>query len=94
MGILLAYGMFAPFASRLKGVVEEEAKFTEVIRAAHRAKRKIGLCGQAPSDHPSYAKFLVNAGIDSMSVTPDSFVKVKLAVAAAERQMRRRKGRK
>lgn len=33
LGILLAYGMFAPFASRLKGVVEEEANFTEVIRA-------------------------------------------------------------
>jgi pyruvate,water dikinase len=45
---------------------------------------EVGLCGQAPSDHPEFARFLVEAGIDSLSVTPDSFVGVKQAVAAAE----------
>jgi pyruvate,water dikinase len=48
------------------------------------AGAKIGLCGQAPSDHPEFARFLVECGIDSISVTPDSFVAVKQAVAAAE----------
>jgi|CXWL01.1.fsa_nt_gi pyruvate,water dikinase len=43
-----------------------------------------GLCGQAPSDRPEFAAFLVACGIDSISVTPDSFLVVKRAVAAAE----------
>jgi pyruvate,water dikinase len=42
------------------------------------------LCGQAPSDHPEFAEFLVECGIDSLSVSPDSFVEVKRRVAAAE----------
>jgi pyruvate,water dikinase len=55
-----------------------------VIRAAHKAGAKIGLCGQAPSDHPEFAEFLVACGIDSISVSPDSFIAVKRKVAAAE----------
>jgi pyruvate,water dikinase len=56
-----------------------------VIAAANKAGAKIGLCGQAPSDHPAFAAFLVESGIDSISVTPDSFVAVKKHVAAAEK---------
>jgi pyruvate,water dikinase len=59
---------------------------TSVIRAAHAAGRKIGLCGQAPSDHPEFARLLVEAGIDSISINPDSFIAVKEHVAAAERR--------
>jgi pyruvate,water dikinase len=55
-----------------------------VIREAHRAGAKVGLCGQAPSDHPEFAAFLVGCGIDSISVSPDSFIAVKRQVAAAE----------
>jgi pyruvate,water dikinase len=55
-----------------------------VIEGAHRKGAKVGLCGQAPSDHPEYARFLVDCGIDSISVTPDSFVAVKHHVAEAE----------
>jgi pyruvate,water dikinase len=55
-----------------------------VIEEAHRAGAKVGLCGQAPSDHPEFAEFLVACGIDSMSVSPDSFIAVKRHVAAAE----------
>jgi pyruvate,water dikinase len=55
-----------------------------VITEAHRSGAKIGLCGQAPSDHPEFAEFLVECGIDSVSVSPDSFVAVKRKVAAAE----------
>ncbi|PWB89083.1 phosphoenolpyruvate synthase [Methylocystis sp. MitZ-2018] len=55
-----------------------------VITEARKAGAKVGLCGQAPSDHPEFAEFLVACGIDSMSVTPDSFIAVKRHVAAAE----------
>ncbi len=55
-----------------------------VIRSAHKLNRKVGLCGQAPSDHPEFAEFLVHSMIDSISVSPDSFVRVKDHVAAAE----------
>jgi len=56
-----------------------------VIEAAHHSGAKVGLCGQAPSDHPEFAAFLVKCGIDSMSVSPDSFIAVKRQVAAAEK---------
>ena len=55
-----------------------------VIERAHAAGAKVGLCGQAPSNDPDYARLLVEAGIDSISVTPDSFLAVKRHVAAAE----------
>jgi len=45
---------------------------------------KVGICGQAPSDHPEFAKFLVRAGIDSISLNPDSVVPVLKRVAALE----------
>lgn len=58
---------------------------TTVIEGAHRHGRKVGLCGQGPSDDPRFARFLANAGIDSVSVTPDSFVNVKRNIHEAER---------
>ena len=62
-----------------------------VIREAHKAGAKVGLCGQAPSDHPEFSEFLVRCGIDSMSVSPDSFLAVKQHVAAAENDKARRR---
>jgi pyruvate,water dikinase len=50
-------------------------------RPRPQAGAKVGLCGQAPSNDPTFAKFLVEAGIDSISVTPDSFLAVKANVA-------------
>ncbi|TAL52866.1 phosphoenolpyruvate synthase [Pandoraea sp.] len=55
-----------------------------VITEAHKSGAHVGLCGQAPSDHPEFAEFLVECGIDSMSVSPDSFIAVKRRVARAE----------
>jgi pyruvate,water dikinase len=55
-----------------------------VIREAHKAGSKVGFCGQAPSNDPAFAQRLVGFGIDSISVTPDSFLKVKRNVAEAE----------
>jgi pyruvate,water dikinase len=46
-----------------------------VIRSAKEAGKKIGLCGQAPSDYPAFAQFLVENGIDSISFNPDALLK-------------------
>ena len=59
---------------------------SNVITEAKKAGAKIGLCGQAPSDHPEFAAFLVECGIDSISVSPDSFIAVKRQVAEAEKK--------
>lgn len=48
--------------------------------------RKIGICGQAPSDYPEFARFLVKQGIDSISLNPDSVLKTLLEIANAEQQ--------
>jgi pyruvate,water dikinase len=55
-----------------------------VIAKAHAAGRKVGFCGQAPSNDPAFARLLVEAGIDTISVSPDSFLAVKRHVAEAE----------
>jgi pyruvate, water dikinase len=64
-----------------------------VIHEAHGAGAKVGLCGQAPSDHPEFAQFLVQCGIDSISVSPDSFAAVKEHVARAEAALAQRRAR-
>jgi pyruvate,water dikinase len=56
-----------------------------LIRQAHAAGRKVGICGQAPSDYPDFAAFLVEAGIDSISLSPDAVVSTKMRVLEAER---------
>ena len=47
----------------------------KVVMSAHLKGAKIGLCGQAPSDYPELAKFLINLGIDSISFNPDALLK-------------------
>ncbi|KAK4233009.1 hypothetical protein C8A03DRAFT_19828 [Achaetomium macrosporum] len=66
---------------------EDEAvkwMITRVISVARKTGCKIGICGQASSDHPNFAKFLVEAGINSISVSPDSFLEVKQHVVDSE----------
>jgi pyruvate,water dikinase len=58
-----------------------------VIDTAKRRGRKIGICGQAPSDYPEFALYLVDCGIDSMSLIPDTAVKTKLLVCEREREL-------
>ncbi|MBI4780522.1 MAG: phosphoenolpyruvate synthase [Oscillatoriophycideae cyanobacterium NC_groundwater_1537_Pr4_S-0.65um_50_18] len=55
-----------------------------VIQKAKAKGRKVGICGQAPSDYPEFAKFLVEQGIDTISLNPDSVVKTLLAIAQTE----------
>ena len=63
-----------------------------LIKTAHKYKRKVGICGQAPSDYPEYVDFLVKLGIDTISVNPDVAVDTILRVARAEKKLK--KGRK
>jgi pyruvate,water dikinase len=60
-----------------------------VIRVAKEKKVKIGICGQAPSDYPEFAQFLVREGIDSISLNPDSLLKTSVAIAETEEQLRK-----
>ncbi|ROV58049.1 phosphoenolpyruvate synthase [Vibrio ponticus] len=63
----------------------------QVIRVAHQCGRKVGICGQAPSDHPDFAEFLVSCGIDSISLNPDSFAKGCQVVANAEQALAKKR---
>ncbi|UCE85649.1 MAG: phosphoenolpyruvate synthase, partial [Deltaproteobacteria bacterium] len=56
-----------------------------VIATAKRLGRKIGICGQAPSDYPEFAEFLVECGIDSVSLTPDTVLKTTLRILEKEK---------
>jgi pyruvate,water dikinase len=76
-------------SSRLSNLFDERddavlATIADVVQRAQAKGCKVGLCGQGPSDRVEFARDLVATGIDSMSVTPDSFVKVKQRVAALE----------
>jgi pyruvate,water dikinase len=69
---------------------ERQAAVLEMVRlaiqAAKRCGRRIGICGQAPSDYPEFARFLVEQGIDSISLNPDAVIATRLAVAALEQE--------
>ena len=55
----------------------------------HKPRRKVGICGQAPSDFPEFAEFLVECGIDSISLNPDSVIKTRLTIAETEKRLGR-----
>ncbi len=55
-----------------------------LIETAHNAGRPVGICGQAPSDYPDFAEFLIKQGIDSISLNPDSVIEVKKLAAKIE----------
>jgi pyruvate, water dikinase len=57
---------------------------TLAIEAAHRAGKKIGICGQAPSDYPEFAQFLVEKGISSISLNPDTVLQTTHIILEAE----------
>ena len=61
----------------------------DVIAKCNARKKYIGICGQAPSDYPDFAEFLVEAGIHSMSLNPDTVVKTTIAVAAKEAKLKK-----
>jgi pyruvate,water dikinase len=63
----------------------------DVIRRARACGRKVGICGQAPSDYPEFARFLVRCGIDSISLNPDTVIKTSQEIAALEQQLTERR---
>lgn len=69
------------FDERNEGVKE---MIRQIITKAKAKGRKVGICGQAPSDYPEFARFLVELGIDSISLNPDSVLKTLLDVAKTE----------
>jgi pyruvate,water dikinase len=62
-------------------------QISSVIAVAHQNDCKVGICGQAPSDYPEFAAFLVEAGIDSISLNPDSVVETKKMIAKTEEEV-------
>ncbi|MBD2208819.1 phosphoenolpyruvate synthase [Nostoc linckia FACHB-104] len=73
------------FDERIPGV---KRMVKMAIQAAKQYNRKIGICGQAPSDYPEFAQFLVEQGIDSISLNPDSVLKTMLEIAKVEENQR------
>jgi pyruvate,water dikinase len=74
------------FDERNEGVKE---MVRQVIARAKQKGRKVGICGQAPSDYPEFARFLVEQGIDSISLNPDSVLKTLLEIAKTEEAIAR-----
>jgi pyruvate,water dikinase len=78
-------GLLTSIADERDEAVKEMIRM--VIATAKRRNKKIGICGQGPSDFPEFATFLVELGIDSMSLIPDTAIKTRLAVAEKEKEM-------
>jgi pyruvate,water dikinase len=72
------------FDERNEAVLE---MISSVIQRVGKMGKKIGICGQAPSDYPEFAKFLVQQGIDSISLNPDAVLKTRLTVDEAEKAL-------
>jgi pyruvate,water dikinase len=62
-----------------------------LIEAARKGGRKVGICGQAPSDYPDFAAFLVERGIDSISLNADALVRTTLRVLEMEKTLARKR---
>jgi pyruvate,water dikinase len=77
--------MVAHLFDERNGAVERMVE--QAISAAHRAGKKIGICGQAPSDYPEFARFLVERGITSISLNPDTVIQTTLTIIEAETQL-------
>ena len=74
--------MVAHLFDERDGAVEKMIEMA--IAAAHRAGKKIGICGQAPSDYPEFARFLVEKGITSMSLNPDTVIQTTQLILEVE----------
>jgi len=77
--------MVAHLFDERNGAVEKMVAMA--IEAAHRAGKKIGICGQAPSDYPEFAQFLVERGITSISLNPDTVIQTTQIIAEAEARL-------
>jgi pyruvate,water dikinase len=79
-------------SAELSGLFDERDEavkrtIADLIETAHKVGSHVGICGQAPSDYPEYATWLVQLGIDSISLNPDSVVGALRRVALAEKSL-------
>jgi pyruvate, water dikinase len=84
--------MVAHLFDERDGAVEK--MISMAIDAAHRAGKKIGICGQAPSDYPEFARFLVEKGITSISLNPDTVMQTTGLILETEAELAREAGKK
>jgi pyruvate,water dikinase len=85
LGVDRDSGELAPLFDERDEAVKRMVR--DVIRRAHACGCKVGICGQAPSDHADFAAFLVEEHIDSISLNPDSFVATVKRVGEVEQRM-------
>ena len=85
LGVDRDSGDLAPLFDERNEAVKRAIR--EAIAKAHTSGIKIGICGQAPSNYPEFAAFLVEEGIDSISLNPDSFVATLRHVAEVEQRL-------
>jgi pyruvate,water dikinase len=64
----------------------------QLIRTAKKYRRKVGICGQGPSDFPDFAEFLVAEGIDSISLDPDTVIATTMAITKKEKELKKGRG--
>ena len=79
MGLDRDSGIVTHIANENNGAVKK--LIAEIIHKCKEKNKYIGICGQAPSDYPDFAAFLVNEGIESMSLNPDTVIKIIMALA-------------
>ncbi len=77
-------GLVAHLFDERSEAVKRLVKHVINVAHAHEPRRKIGICGQAPSDFPEFAEFLVECGIDSISLNSDAIISTRLHVAEVE----------
>src|SRR3989338_10783680 len=87
LGLDRASGIVSAVANENNPAVKK--MIIEIIKKCKEKGKYIGICGQAPSDYPDFARFLVENGIDSISLNPDTVVKTMLAIAEEERKMQK-----
>ncbi len=80
-------GIVAPIFDERNAAVKK--MIAQVIAVCRQRGRKIGICGQAPSDYPEFAQFLVEHGIDSISLNPDTVLKTTVAILEKEKPLAR-----
>jgi pyruvate,water dikinase len=91
----LAVGIDRDASELIRGVANEKDEsvkklISEVIKKCRAKKKYIGICGQAPSDYPDFAEFLVEEGIESMSLNPDSIIPTTLKILAKEKKLKKK----
>lgn len=67
-----------------------KALVSHIIAVAKEKGKKVGICGEAPSTYPDFAEFLVQCGIDSISLSPDAVIKTILNIAKVEKEMKKK----